>query len=144
MDCSICYFTFSSHKQFHELQCCKNNLICLHCVELLLSPVCPFCRAPMPHLSYKNPKLLSSSVPTTSTIYWNDLQLNPFDDVYTDSRILRRQMKRIRKLQERERQRLYNQQLNIVLKQSKTHLKREIDNHIKEDYDSYLIFDYDS
>jgi len=56
------------------------------------------------------------------------------DDSYLDSRILRRQMKRLRKLQERERDQLRNQQLVQEWKQKKN---RELQLQIQEEKEQF-------
>jgi hypothetical protein len=55
------------------------------------------------------------------------------DDIYTDSRILRRHMKRLRKLQERERDALRNRQLSEIYRENKQHYRREMARQISEE-----------
>jgi hypothetical protein len=66
-------------------------------------------------------------VPTTTR------PINPMDDLYMDSRILRRQMRRLRKLQERERDRLRNQQIALIYRISKERKKEELRRQIEEE-----------
>jgi hypothetical protein len=129
MECNICYFDYP-HNDFFVLQCCKNNNVCKQCINLLITPLCPFCRTIISELSDKR---MAYSYPTNSHISNNDYFINPYDDTYIDSRILRRQMKRIRKLQERERDRLYNQNIAMAYRLNKQSNKKEIQKQIKED-----------
>lgn len=138
MDCSICYFSYPAPEDFFELTCCKNNLICHHCIKLLYTPICPFCRTSISN--YPGSPLLSISAPITNN-YWFNYQINPLDDTYVDSRILRRRMKRLRKLQERERDRQNNIIYSQTIKESKNHYKKEIERIISSDYDSYKYND---
>jgi hypothetical protein len=136
MECGICYF-FLESSEFFPLQCCKNNNVCLHCIELLTTPLCPFCRARIPNLDDKRLAISHSPAPS-NTLSLNLYSINPYDDAYIDSRSLRRQMKRIRKLQERERDIAYSRYMSSVTRHNRTQKKQELDAQIKEERD---IFD---
>lgn len=109
----------------------------------MTTPLCPYCRTMIPSLSETKRFAISYQQPATypqvSVINVN-LYINPLDDTYLDSRILRRQMKRLRKLQERERDRLNNQQLSLAYRNSKKEHKREIAEQIQEEKE---IFEMD-
>ena len=136
MDCGICYFTFPI-QDFFQLECCKNNNVCRQCIELLTNPLCPYCRAHIPSLSGKRLAVSYQDTTISSPRVYQPFQLDPMDDIYTDSRILRRQMKRLRKLQERERDALRNRQLSEIYKENKQHYRREMTRQISEDKSSY-------
>jgi hypothetical protein len=131
MDCGICYFTFSD-SEFFQLTCCKNNNVCSQCINLLTTALCPFCRARIPSLPDK--RLAISYQENVSIAYSPNFRINPLDDNFLDSRILRRQMKRIRKLQERERDQLRNRQLVQIYRDCK---RQEIQRQIKEEKEIY-------
>jgi cellulose biosynthesis protein BcsQ len=65
--------------------------------------------------------------------------INPYDDTYIDSRSLRRQMKRLRKLQERERDKIYNQNLIMAYKLNKKENKKNIETDIKEQIEIFEL-----
>lgn len=90
--CAICYERRASIKFFY-LSCCRNNTVCSYCREKLDPPRCPYCRQ-----TFHNNK----KKPTTPT---ETLLLCPYD--YT-SRIERRQVRRILKLELQEKDRLRN------------------------------------
>lgn len=135
MECNICYFNYPID-DFFVLQCCKNNNVCKQCINLLTTPLCPFCRTKISELSDKR---MAYSYPNTSHIPNLDYFINPYDDTYIDSRILRRQMKRLRKLQERERDRIYNQNLATAYRLNKQSNKKEIQKQIKDDIFQFEI-----
>lgn len=139
MECGICYFTYDA-SEFFNLNCCKNNHVCLNCIKLLTIPLCPYCRTRISGLENNNNYRISISYPTPSLIQ-NDYIIDPRDDMYLDSRILRRQMKRLRKLQERERDVLYNKQLAQAYKESKKKNKNKINEEIKEDINIFNMED---
>lgn len=130
MDCGICYFTFPDY-DFFQLFCCKNNFVCMQCINLLTTPLCPFCRARIPSLQEKR---FAISYQETSISRIPIYTIDPLDDNYLDSRILRRQMKRLRKLQERERDQLRNQQLVQEFKRKKN---RELELQIQEEKEQF-------
>ena len=133
MECDVCFYTFYEEDDFFPLHCCKNNRVCQSCLQLLLIPQCPFCRSNLPHLQDKK---CSISYTNTQTFFSRDLEyyINPYDEYYTDSRALRRQMKRIRKLKEREEHDRRNRYLQLMHhEESKSELVRQI----KEDIHHY-------
>lgn len=141
MECGICYFDFFEDADFFTLHCCKNNRVCKNCINLFVSPVCPFCRANIP---IEKQPILSKSYPAPSNPNPNvEFFIDPLDDLYIDSRILRRQMNRMRKLQERERDRLYNKNLAKMFKESKKSMRNALQNHIHEDIRDFQIFPID-
>jgi hypothetical protein len=92
---------------------------------------------PKPPQEFRNAISLDSWQPLTSLF-----TLDPMDELYTDSRILRRQMKRLRKLQERERESENNRRLNMVMHESRKEAskrKKEIQDQIKEDTDIFVL-----
>lgn len=134
MDCDICYVNRQSHK-FFKLKCC-NNQICNDCFDLLLKSTCPFCRSEIPELTHKMshslPSYLNNNIPFDFIL--------PFDDIFTESRIYRKYIKRMRKLQQREQDREMNKNLSQAYKNSKSSYKSEINNQIREET---LIFHFE-
>lgn len=126
MDCGICYSVLPPDA-FYTLTCCKNNHACKDCIDLLLVPLCPFCRARLSLPAKRMAISLPSSGPTHE--FWID----PMDVLYTDSRILRRQMRRLRKLQDRERDQLRNQQLAWINRVSKEKQRQALRRQIMEE-----------
>jgi len=59
--------------------------------------------------------------------------LNPLDDSYLDSRILRRQMKRLRKLQERERGAEANRRTNSLYNERRRREQQQARDDIQEE-----------
>lgn len=146
MECGICYHNFNDDSDFFNLNCCKNNRVCNECINLLKTAICPFCRAKIPDINRNHP--ISKSYSPPSHYYYDNLldinyQIDPMDDMYLDSRILRRQINRMRKLQERERDRLYNKNLAKMFKESKKYLKNNIRNEINNDIRDFELFEMD-
>ena len=144
MECGICYFSFEK-EEFFELRCCKNNHVCKSCLDLLITPLCPFCRARIEGLEGKRASISyeppSSMMMGGNSGFFSSSSLpliDPLDDMYTDSRILRRQMKRLRKLQERERDRLHNRNLSFVMRENKKKTKARINREIEEDQSFFM------
>lgn len=152
-ECGICYYEVATEK-FHDLTCCENhNRMCTYCLELLLVPLCPFCRTRIPGLPEKNEFRGAVSL-DTYTLLPPMYALNPLDDSYLDSRILRRQMKRLRKLQERDRNASENRRTNYLLnerkKRDQQQKRDDIAEEIKEGLETFRrvaseegIFDMD-
>jgi hypothetical protein len=70
--------------------------------------------------------------------------LNPLDDSYLDSRILRRQMKRLRKLQERERSAEANRRTNSLHNERRRREQQQARDDIQEEIKEGLeIFEMD-
>jgi len=136
MECGICYFSVQSENIFH-LSCCKNNYVCLDCIHLLTTPLCPFCRARIQSLPDKRIAHSYQEPTTYPFIHHNETFINPFDDMYLNSRSLRRQMKRLRKLQERERDRLNNQNIANIYRENKEMNRRNINEQIQEEREFY-------
>lgn len=132
-ECPICYYKMDTGVGSHLLICC-NHEICHSCLALLKKPVCPFCRKPVTDSPYQ----YSQSLPNHSPIFLlseYDYSIDPYSQ--ETSRSLRRQMKRLRKIQERERRNAYNRVLNQTLAASyqmtKEAQKRLITQQIDED-----------
>jgi len=165
-DCDICCFP-QTLSEFYNLSCCKNNKVCNSCIKLLTVALCPFCRQIIPNLDNKRVAVSCNNTEydlayysnlynttyqdnmgnqtNTNTNYQYYL-INPLDDHYTDSRILRRHIRRMRKLEERENQAIYNRNLNRALNKNsnkKNKNKRYIDQIIIEDLEM-LQFDIDN
>jgi hypothetical protein len=68
-------------------------------------------------------------------INYQNYLINPLDDYYTDSRILRRHIRRMRKLEQREHDAIYNKNLNKSLNSynNKSNKKKNIQENIKSD-----------
>lgn len=163
-ECDICCFS-QTLSDFYSLSCCKNNKVCNSCIKLLTVALCPFCRQIIPNLDNKRLALSCNSTDRDleyysnlyNTTYQNSFDnnlsinhqsylINPLDDSFTDSRILRRHIRRIRKLEERENNAIYNKNLNKVLNKhsnKKNKGKRYINEIIKYDLEM-LQFDIDT
>ena len=132
--CDICFYEMGRDELF-ILQCCKNNSMCLKCLDLLTKSLCPFCRTPF---EYDKPRISRSYEEPLSWVSSHDqyfftdpyTPINPYDDYYTDSRILRRAIKRLRKLQERElhnsRNRDLNRAINSSIRSERTFLQKMV------------------
>ena len=134
-ECGICFYEVSLDK-FHELPCCQNrNRMCKYCLELLIVPLCPFCRTRIPGLADKeDPSRFRGGVSLDSyTMLPPMYALNPLDDSYLDSRILRRQMKRLRKLQERERGAEANRRTNSLYNERRRREQQQARDDIQEE-----------
>ena len=97
--CDICYI---EKEDLNNLKCCKNTKkICNECIECLKSPICPYCRQSLP--SELKSTFVTSSCPADfgmSNWLYNDsryILIDPYDPEYEDSRILRRQIRRMRR-----------------------------------------------
>jgi len=166
MDCGICYYNYSREEDIFNLKCCKNNIICLRCVHLLTTPLCPFCRARISDLPETATKRMAMSYEAESTL--RAPTLSPFiitppqhhahtppwmtstsmpsmrnssgDDIYIDSRTMRRRLRRLRKLQQREDDRIHNRNLTRVLRESRSSTRNSIQQQIQQDRE---IFEMD-
>lgn len=127
-ECDIC---FLKSNYFYNLPClCKNN-ICMDCFELLPKPNCPFCRFTLN---------ISKSVSSSSTINNYPLilyDLMIYDDMEIENRSLRRQIRRLRKLQMREQEKMMNRELNETYERSK--IKREQRRDINESLEIFMM-----
>jgi len=156
-ECGICYYDTSLDDLF-PLSCCQHrNRMCLSCLHLLLTPVCPFCRKPLDNLPSSYMGREASFPPFRNAISYSDTSgsggephasllylIDPSDDTILSSRSLRRRMKRMRKIQERERQAEYNRQLNLVLNESKRtatqqQRRRGIQSVIRQDHEIFQL-----
>lgn len=94
LECNICYnFT----KNINELKCCNSGKhICNNCLKMLKRPVCPYCLRQLPEDFLKDN--IACSIDTVYS--WNDFIRDENiifeDEIYEDSRRLRRQMRRLR------------------------------------------------
>lgn len=97
-ECNICY---NITDNIINLKCCNNSKnICNDCLKCLKSRICPYCRNNLPNYIINQYKNLSSSLPVNLTLdEWtnNEIQYLLIDpELYPESRILRRQIRRIR------------------------------------------------
>lgn len=145
-ECGICFYEVAREK-FFDLVCCgNNNRMCKYCLELLLVPLCPFCRTRIPGLPDKEDAMqFRGAISLDSyTLLPPMYALNPMDDSYVDSRILRRQMKRLRKLQERERNDNRNRRTNYLLNERRRREQQQRQSDIDEEIREGLeIFEMD-
>ncbi len=95
--CTICYEETDS---FHALSCCDvDKKICSNCINCLRSPLCPYCRNTLDEgllVNNLHVKSAPETISWTSFIH-DELLINPYDPEFADSRILRRQIRRIRR-----------------------------------------------
>lgn len=131
MNCDVCFYSCQESELF-DLICCKNNNLCILCLDLLLIPQCPFCRTP---LDYKKEKIKSQSFTHSHLLYDIDsiYLINPYDNSYKDSRTLQRQIKKIRKLLERNQHDERNKYLNLFHQENKKSIKKLIKQKIEEE-----------
>ena len=131
--CNICYM---EKEDINSLKCCKNTKqICDECLDCLKSPICPYCRQDLP--SYLNKVVHPSSCPadfTFNTWMSNEsryLVLDPYSPEYQDSRVLRRDIRRIRRNYYRNRYSggLYTKKERIQYRRYK---RRQLRNHSRE------------
>lgn len=96
--CAICY---EENNPTNALTCCDpNKKLCDDCLNCLRSPQCPYCRDPLPDEVLVNNSYVQSAPTSNSdwtTMLQEELLIDPFDPEYRDSRILRRQIRRIRR-----------------------------------------------
>lgn len=91
--CAICYESRATCN-FFSLVCCRLNKICSFCLERLTVPTCPFCRETIPGLFPSSRK--------------KKRNYNFLDEDNVPSRIERRQLRRLLKLELHENDRLHN------------------------------------
>jgi len=136
MECKICYQMIDSSERY-PLGCCQVNVLCQHCFEQLQYPHCPFCRSPLdiwPSGCY------SRSLPTYSSFMMIPTEELFFsvDDIDV-SRSQRRQLRRLRKLEQRELERNYNRELTSLLSKSyRTQQRQHIQDDIRQDLESWM------
>lgn len=94
LECNICYnFT----KNINELKCCNSEKhICNNCLKMLKRPVCPYCLRQLPEDFLKDNIACSIDTVYTWNDYLRDENIIFEDQIYEDSRRLRRQMRRLR------------------------------------------------
>ena len=74
--------------------------MCDDCLNCLRSPLCPYCRDPLSkEMLSNNIHVQSAPVNTSdwSNMLNDELLINPYDPEFQDSRILRRQIRRMRR-----------------------------------------------
>jgi len=99
--CTICYESRLPIKFFY-LSCCQhNNKLCSFCLENLVDPKCPYCRQPIHGLNNKKKKRKNTEEDTNWVFSLYD----------QTSRIERRQMRRLIKLEMREEDRERNRRM---------------------------------
>ena len=97
--CDICYI---EKGDLNTLECCKNTKkICNECIECLKTPICPYCRQSLP-LELKKSFGPSSCPADFGMSNWMNnesryMLIDPYDPEYEDSRVLRRQIRRMRR-----------------------------------------------
>ena len=97
--CDICY---DDCRNVVALDCCnKSKKVCKDCLSCLRSLTCPYCRQPLPDNVTCNMNVSRSHPEQESMNFYNFVQsemlVDPFAPEYRDSRILRRQVRRIRR-----------------------------------------------
>ena len=97
--CDICY---DDCRDVITLDCCnKSKKVCKECLGCLQSLTCPYCRQPLPDNVTCNMNVVRSQPNQESMNFHNFVQsemlVDPFAPEYRDSRILRRQVRRIRR-----------------------------------------------
>ena len=98
--CVICY---ENNNPSNALSCCDNTKkMCDDCLNCLRSPLCPYCREPLSKEMLSSNIHVQSAPTTTTTNDWttmlhDELLINPYDPEFQDSRILRRQIRRMRR-----------------------------------------------
>lgn len=108
-ECNICYESVSSD-HFFILGCCRGKGICKDCLECLRIPLCPYCRSIIPEVK-NNPKyrMACSYVPVSNFMLYEQANFlshhglveETIDPRHIGSRILRRRIRRLRRLQMR-------------------------------------------
>ena len=98
-DCDICY---DECRDVVALDCCnKSKKVCKECLGCLRSLTCPYCRQPLPGNVTCNMNVSRSYPESDNVSFYNYIQnemlVDPFAPEYRDSRILRRQVRRIRR-----------------------------------------------
>lgn len=96
--CTICY---EENNPSNALVCCDSEKkICDDCLNCLRTPFCPYCRSDLtPGMLSKNNFIHSDPTPTTNwaSMLYDELLIDPYDPEFRDSRILRRQIRRLRR-----------------------------------------------
>ena len=94
------------------LRCCREKQICTSCLQCLHAPLCPFCRSVIPEIQ-NDPRYHCSQsfievshfliIEQARFLADHNMIDDSIDPRIIDSRILRRRIRRIRRLQYRER-----------------------------------------
>ena len=97
--CDICY---DDCRNVITLDCCnKSKKVCTNCLGCLQSLTCPYCRNPLPDNVTCNMNVSRSQPNTENNNFYSFVQdemlIDPFAPEYRDSRILRRQVRRMRR-----------------------------------------------
>tara|TARA_B000000609_G_C24172598_1_gene351425 strand:+ start:1703 stop:2179 length:477 start_codon:yes stop_codon:yes gene_type:complete len=98
--CETCTICFEETNSFHALNCCDaEKKICLNCINCLRSPQCPYCREQLCEELFINNSYVRSAPQQSdwSLFVEEEFLINPYDPEFIDSRILRRQMRRVRR-----------------------------------------------
>lgn len=130
-ECFICCFKYLE-QDFFILSCCLKK-ICKNCINYLVVPLCPYCRCIINSIKdndkYKMSISYDSSYLTQSSIQ----ELLTTDINITESRIVRRQIRRRRKLENRELDKRRNKEL------SRHRKKNILQNQISEEQDIFYF-----
>jgi len=100
-ECTICYDQ-RREDDFFTLTCCHEKQICSACLRCLVTPQCPYCRGVIPQIKDDPRYRMAHSAPSAPSY----MMMERTERI--ESRILRRQMKRLRKLEMREEDRALN------------------------------------
>jgi hypothetical protein len=109
VECMICYEQ-AFPEDFFILSCCKEKKICHKCLDCLKVPMCPYCRSVIKEIK-NNPKyrLSYSYMPVSNHLLMEQTFFLAHHNILDDtidprmisSRILRRRLRRMRRLQMR-------------------------------------------
>ena len=101
--CETCTICYEETHSYHALNCCDvDKKICSNCMNCLRSPLCPYCRNVLDEGLLINNIHVQHVQSAPETVSWasfmeNELLINPYDPEFADSRILRRQIRRMRR-----------------------------------------------
>ena len=111
MECYICYESIC-HADIFFLDCCVGKHVCTSCLQCLTVPLCPFCRAVIPEIRH-DPRYRQSQsyvdvnhfllMEQAHFMAHHGIVDESIDPRFIESRILRRRIRRLRRLQMRER-----------------------------------------
>jgi hypothetical protein len=133
MECGVCYTDVPEERRYAK-PCCP-GILCISCFARLVDPRCPFCRG-----VFRDAVVAAFSIPSTApvwTVVASDVAW--IDDTDTPSRIRRRRDRRMRQLEERERDRVMNQQLSRVIRESRAESRRAVARDIREDTEIFVM-----
>lgn len=127
-ECNICY-NFSEN--IHSLNCCIDKYICSNCLKMLKRPVCPYCIRTLPdEMLIDNIAISIGDINYTWNQFLSDENVIMEDELYEDSRRLRRRMRRLR----------YNYMMKVTKGQNQKYKRavrrlkrRQIQNQMEED-----------